>query len=66
VAEPGDQFGYALSAWNYGKTGHADLAIGAPFEDIVSASSGTLQLDAGAVNVIVQIQPASCDLPKRL
>ncbi len=52
VAEPGDQFGYALSAWNYGKTSHADLAIGAPFEDIVSASSGTLQLDAGAVNVI--------------
>ncbi len=52
VAEPGDQFGYALSAWNYGKTSHADLAIGTPFEDIVSASSGTLQLDAGAVNVI--------------
>jgi hypothetical protein len=52
VAEPGDQFGYAVSAWNYGKTAHADLAIGAPFEDVVSASTGTLQLDAGAVNVI--------------
>ena len=52
VAEPGDQFGYALSSWNYGKTAHADLAIGAPFEDVVSASLGTLQLDAGAVNVL--------------
>jgi len=52
VAEPGDQFGYALSSWNYGKTAHADLAIGAPFEDVVSASTGTLQLDAGAVNVL--------------
>jgi hypothetical protein len=52
VAEPGDQFGYALSSWNYGKTSHADLAIGAPFEDVVSATTGTLQLDAGAVNVL--------------
>ena len=52
VAEPGDQFGYALSAWNYGNDSRADLAIGVPFEDIVSASLGTLQLDAGAVNVL--------------
>jgi hypothetical protein len=52
VAEPGDQFGYALSAWNYGNGRESDLAIGVPFEDIVSASTGTLQLDAGAVNVI--------------
>jgi len=52
VAEPGDQFGYALSAWNFGSGGFSDLAIGVPFEDIVSASTGTLQLDAGAVNVI--------------
>jgi hypothetical protein len=52
VAEPGDQFGYALSAWNYGHGRESDLAIGVPFEDIVSASTGTLQVDAGAVNVI--------------
>jgi hypothetical protein len=49
VAEPGDQFGYALSAWNYGKDSRRDLAVGVPFEDIISA---TLQQDAGAVNVI--------------
>lgn len=52
VAEPGDQFGYAVSAWNYGRDNRADLAIGVPFEDVVSVSLGTLQLDAGAVNVI--------------
>jgi hypothetical protein len=52
VAEPGDQFGYAVAAWNYGKDSRSDLAVGAPFEDIVSASTGTLQQDAGAVHVI--------------
>lgn len=46
VVEIGDQFGYALSAWNYGKSSQADLAVGVPFEDV-----GT-QADAGAVNVI--------------
>jgi hypothetical protein len=52
VAEPGDQFGYALSAWKFRNNRQSDLAIGVPFEDIVSASTGTLQLDAGAVNMI--------------
>ena len=52
VSEPGDQFGYALAAWNYGRDSRADLAIGVPYEDVVSAVTGTLQLDAGAVNVL--------------
>jgi hypothetical protein len=52
TAEAGDQFGYALSAWNYGKGSQGDLAIGVPFEDLLSASTGTQQADAGAVIVI--------------
>ncbi len=52
TAEVGDQFGYALSAWNYGRGNQSDLAIGVPFEDVVSALDGTQQVDAGAVNVI--------------
>ena len=50
--EGGDQFGYALSAWNYGRTRHADLAIGAPFEEVQSAADASNQRDAGAVHVI--------------
>jgi len=49
--EVGDQFGFALSAWNFGSGGASDLAIGIPFEDIVSAT-GRRQADAGAVIVI--------------
>jgi hypothetical protein len=52
TAERGDQFGYALSSWNYGKSTQSDLAIGVPFEDLLSASTGTQQVDAGAVIVI--------------
>ena len=48
----GDQFGFALSAWNYGHGSQSDLAIGVPFEDVVSVLDGTQQVDAGAVNVI--------------
>lgn len=44
--EPGDQFGATLSAWNFGRSAQADLAMGAPLEDI-----GTL-VDAGAMFVI--------------
>jgi hypothetical protein len=50
TAEAGDQFGYALSAWNYGRDDRTDLAIGAPFEDLPAA--GVTQTDAGAVVVI--------------
>ena len=52
VAEIGDQFGFSLSAWNYGKSSHSDLAIGVPLEDFLSTVSGTQLIDAGAVNVI--------------
>lgn len=44
--EAGDQFGYALSAWNFGGSNQSDLAIGVPFEDVGGAT------DAGAVIVI--------------
>jgi FG-GAP repeat protein len=56
----GDLFGFSLSAWNFGDpsffvgTGNrteADLAIGAPFEDLFQAN-GTQVPDVGAVNVI--------------
>ena len=51
--EGGDQFGYALSAWNYGFGRESDLAIGVPFEDLSPLDpSVTIQLDAGAVTVI--------------
>jgi len=52
VAEPGDQFGYAVSAWNFGKDSKADLAIGVPFEDLASTITDTLQQDAGAVHLL--------------
>jgi hypothetical protein len=45
-AEPGDRFGSALTAWNFGSSSLADLAVGVPFED-VGAIEG-----AGAVTVI--------------
>src|ERR1051326_810989 len=60
----GDLFGFSLSAWNFGDPSaigngirgtQADLAIGAPFEDlfqISGPSAGTLVPNAGAVNVI--------------
>jgi hypothetical protein len=50
--ETRDEFGAAISAWNYGRSSHADLAIGVPLEDLLSASTGTQQVDAGAVIVI--------------
>jgi hypothetical protein len=49
-SQEGDQFGYALSAWNYGKGQESDLAIGAPFDDLFPAN--TPIIDAGAVYVI--------------
>lgn len=48
VAEPHDQFGWALAAANFGGGSHADLAIAANFETLESAV-GTKH---GAVNVI--------------
>ena len=50
AAEAGDQFGFALSSWNYGRSTHSDLAIGVPFEDLISG--GSQIADAGAVILI--------------
>lgn len=46
AANPGDQFGWALAAANFGVTNQADLAIGVPNENIGGNA------DAGAVNVL--------------
>jgi hypothetical protein len=45
-AELGDEFGFALGGGDFNNDGFADLAIGAPFEDV-----GTV-FDAGAINVL--------------
>lgn len=49
-AEDLDNFGQALVAANFGKTSHADLAVGVPFEDLGAPS--TFRTDAGAVTLI--------------
>jgi hypothetical protein len=46
AAEDGDAFGFALTAADFDNDAFADLAVGAPFEDVASA------VDAGAVNVL--------------
>jgi hypothetical protein len=46
VAENGDFFGVALAGGDFDNDGFADLAIGAPFEDVGSV------VDAGAINVL--------------
>ena len=45
-AEAGDLFGQSLAAANFGKSTHADLAVGVPLEDAGSA------VDTGGVHVI--------------
>jgi hypothetical protein len=45
-AEPGDTFGEALAAGNFGRSGHTDLAVGVPYE-----SAGAVP-GAGAINVL--------------
>ena len=51
VGKANDKFGYALSAWNYGRSAHADLAVGIPFKDITSIVDGEPRENAGAVIV---------------
>jgi hypothetical protein len=46
VSQPGDHFGHALSAANFGRSPEADLAIGIPYEQVGWVPR------AGAVNVI--------------
>lgn len=56
AAEAGDHFGAVLTAWNFGKSAQADLAIGVPEEDIVVSVFGLprpqTRTDAGAVHVL--------------
>jgi len=58
-----EAFGSSLSAWNFGKTGQADLAIGAPFRDQRYPGSGHLAgttiviTGAGAVRVLYGASP---------
>jgi hypothetical protein len=46
AAEANDEFGSSLAAANFGKSSHADLAVGVPFEDVGGV------VNAGAVNVL--------------
>jgi hypothetical protein len=49
--ESGNQFGAALSAWNFGNGPQADLAIGVPFDNLPLPVFGGQVVDAGAINV---------------
>ena len=50
--EDGDQFGAALTAWNFGRSGRADLAIAVPFESIgTAAGAGAVHVIYGSTNV---------------
>ena len=48
-SELGDRFAHALAAGDFDNDGFADLAVGAPLEDIGAIS------DAGAINVLVRL-----------
>ena len=50
IAAAGDQFGFALSAWNFGRSAHADLAVGVPFDDLLDPT-GHVIANAGSVHV---------------
>jgi hypothetical protein len=50
TTEGADQFGYAVASGDFDDDGFADLAVGVPYEDLVS--SGLNRTDAGAVNVV--------------
>jgi hypothetical protein len=54
-SEAGDRFGYALAAGDFNADGRKDLAIGAPFEDVLVDRGGNTSehvSNAGEVNVI--------------
>jgi hypothetical protein len=50
TTEGDDQFGYAVASGDFDGDGYADLAVGAPYEDLLS--SGLNRTNAGAVNVV--------------
>ena len=47
-AADGDQFGFALSAWNFGRSAHADLVVGVPFDDLLDTHGHPI-VNAGSV-----------------
>ena len=49
-SESGDRFGFALAAGDFNANGFTDLAIGVPYEDVVS--NGQSIRNAGEVNVV--------------
>ena len=57
LVEPGDRFGAALSVRDFNNDGFADLAVGAPDEDLTIA--GVVKADAGVVNVMSGPRAAS-------
>jgi hypothetical protein len=54
VDESRDEFGYTLAAADFNGDGYKDLAIGVPFEDVLTNRTGTLTTvtDAGEVDVL--------------
>jgi hypothetical protein len=50
--DAGDSFGTSLAAGDFNNDGFADLAAGAPWEDIEGAPGGGFVNNAGAVNVL--------------
>lgn len=50
TSEPGDKFGSALAAGNFGDGGHADLAIGTPSEDDASTAAGAVDVVYGTAS----------------
>jgi hypothetical protein len=50
-AETGEEFGFSLAAANFGKSSHADLAVGVPFEEVGSdPEAGGVNVSYGSVN----------------
>lgn len=49
-ADDGDQFGNALSAWNFGNGNNSDLAIGVPFENVGGISGGAVNILYGSTS----------------
>jgi hypothetical protein len=51
-AEDGDSFGWALAAADFGKSSHADLAVGHPFEDGAFTDTGQVSILFGSASGI--------------
>jgi hypothetical protein len=49
-----DQFGFSLTAWNFGNGDRSDLVIGIPYRDVTyrTATTEAVAFDAGALLVL--------------